>query len=121
LARAAELSPDPANRASRLLAAAEEEIAAGAPARAQRLLDRARPGLALPQDTARAMAIEGELLYLSQLLAPSAARSSSSATASSGDGAAAARCHARRSGSLSASVASARASWALRRSRSGAR
>jgi DNA-binding CsgD family transcriptional regulator len=73
LARSAELSPDTANRATRLLAAAEEEIAAGAPARAQPLLERAVPGLASRRDAARARAIEGELLFLSRTPARAAA------------------------------------------------
>ncbi len=45
-----------------------------------------------------------------------AERSSSAATSSSGMDAACARCHARRSGSISGSVASARARWTARRS-----
>ena len=49
-----------------------------------------------------------------------AERSSSKATCSSGPAAAAARCHARRSGSVSRSVASASARWTARRSSTAA-
>ena len=67
LTRAAQLSGDPATRASRLLAAAEEEIAAGNPARGQTLVDQARPELASPLELARAQAIQGgALMWLGQ-------------------------------------------------------
>jgi hypothetical protein len=73
LARAAELSVEPSQRAARLLGAAEEELAAGAPDRARPLLDEALPSLASARDTARAMAVKGELLYLSRTPARAAA------------------------------------------------
>jgi DNA-binding CsgD family transcriptional regulator len=62
LSRAAQLTPDPDRRATRRLAAAEEELAAGAPAHAQPLLDQATPELTSPADQARAKALQGELL-----------------------------------------------------------
>ena len=62
LTRAAQLSLDPASRAVRLLAAADEEIAAGAPLRTQTLLDQALPDLQGPLDQAHAKALQGGLL-----------------------------------------------------------
>jgi DNA-binding CsgD family transcriptional regulator len=67
LIRSAQLSGDPAERVSRLLAAAEEELAAGDPSRSQVLLAEAQPDIASPLDVARAQAIQGgALLWLGQ-------------------------------------------------------
>jgi hypothetical protein len=74
LARAAQLSVEPRQRAARLLSAAEEELAAGAPDRARPLLDQATPGLSSPLDRARATALEGQLLVLSSTPGRAAAK-----------------------------------------------
>jgi DNA-binding CsgD family transcriptional regulator len=59
LSRAAELTPDPSIRRPRLLAAAEGALMAGAPDRAQALLDEAMPGLKDSLQHARARSLEG--------------------------------------------------------------
>ncbi len=58
MARAAELTPDSARRASRELAAAEAALAAGNVPRAEGLLQRARQGLTDPVQLARARRVE---------------------------------------------------------------
>jgi DNA-binding CsgD family transcriptional regulator len=59
LSRAAELTPDPGRRAQRLLAAAEGALMAGAPDRAQGLLDEAIPELRDPLQRAVARSLDG--------------------------------------------------------------
>jgi DNA-binding CsgD family transcriptional regulator len=63
LTRAAQLTPVGDRRSRRLLAAASVECAAGAPARAQRLLVEARPGIQDGLERARALRLEGEIHY----------------------------------------------------------
>jgi DNA-binding CsgD family transcriptional regulator len=63
LTRAAQLTPDSARRTERLLAAASVECTAGAPARAQQLLDEARPRLRDALERARALRLEGDIRY----------------------------------------------------------
>jgi DNA-binding CsgD family transcriptional regulator len=59
LSRAAELTPDPGMRAQRALAAAEGALMAGAPDRAQALLDEAIPALKDPLQRAVARSLDG--------------------------------------------------------------
>ena len=59
LARAAELTPDPGRRSARRLAAAADELVAGAPGRAQALLEQATPELSGHLE--RAMSLPGPL------------------------------------------------------------
>ena len=59
LERAADLTPDPADRARRLLAAAEDRLGAGEAPTARALLDRAVPHLADPAALAQARRLEG--------------------------------------------------------------
>jgi DNA-binding CsgD family transcriptional regulator len=66
LARAAELTPDPRDRAERMLAAAEAAGTAGSPALAGRLLDVAAPGLHDPFARARALALRGSIVRQSR-------------------------------------------------------
>jgi DNA-binding CsgD family transcriptional regulator len=63
LERAAELTPDPARRARRLLEAAEVRLVAGDASLARLLLDRAAPDLDDPLARARARRLEGLTLY----------------------------------------------------------
>jgi len=63
LSRAAELTPDPAIRARRLLAAAEGALMAGTPDRAQSLLDDAMPELKDPLQRAVARSLEAGVLF----------------------------------------------------------
>ena len=62
-ARAAELTPDPGGRAQRLLAAAQSALLAGAPDRAQSLLDDATPELKDPLQRAVARSLEAGVLF----------------------------------------------------------
>ena len=62
LTRAADLSPDPAARARRLLAAGEQELEAGALEHAKALLEQAEPGLGDGVDRVRAMVLECQVL-----------------------------------------------------------
>jgi DNA-binding CsgD family transcriptional regulator len=66
LARAAELTPDPQDRAERMLAAAEAGGNAGTPALAEKLLDAAAPGLLDPFSRARALALRGSIVRQSR-------------------------------------------------------
>jgi DNA-binding CsgD family transcriptional regulator len=61
--RAAELTPDHGLRAERLIAAARGSLIAGAPDRAQTLLDEAMAGLKDPLRRARARALEGGVRF----------------------------------------------------------
>ena len=61
--RAAELTPDHGLRAGRLIAAARHSLIAGAPDRAQTLLDEAMPGLKDPLRRARARSLEGGVRF----------------------------------------------------------
>ena len=61
LARAAELTPDPGGRSARRLAAAADELVAGAPGRAQALLEQATPELRGPLERAMAQRLEGTI------------------------------------------------------------
>jgi len=61
--RAAELTPDPGGRALRLLAAAQSALLAGAPDRAQSLLDDAMPELKDPLQRAVARSLEAGVLF----------------------------------------------------------
>jgi hypothetical protein len=72
LTRAAELTPDPGRRVQRLLAAARAELSAGAPGRAEGLLERVSPLLHDSLANAQALQLSGEIRYaLGQLdLAP---------------------------------------------------
>ena len=61
LARAAELTPDPGRRPGRRIAAAQAELAAGAPGRAQALLEQAVPEVQGPLERAMAQRLEGTI------------------------------------------------------------
>jgi DNA-binding CsgD family transcriptional regulator len=61
LERAADLTPDKSRHARRLLAAAEAELTAGAPGRAQTLLEQARPGLDGPFEQAQSLRLQGQI------------------------------------------------------------
>jgi len=61
--RAAELTPDHGLRAGRLIAAARDSLIAGAPDRAQTLLDEAMPGLKDPLRRAPARSLEGGVRF----------------------------------------------------------
>src|SRR5216684_2538150 len=61
--RAAELTPNHGLRAGRLIAAARDSLIAGAPDRAQTLLDEAMPGLKDPLRRARARSLEGGVRF----------------------------------------------------------
>lgn len=63
--RAAELTPDPALKASRLLVAARAWIAAGSPDNAQKALNEARPALSDPYQRALSQALEGGVRFAS--------------------------------------------------------
>lgn len=63
LSRAAELTPDPRTRVQRLLAAAQGSLMAGAPDRAQALLDEAMPELKDPLQRAVARSLEGGVRF----------------------------------------------------------
>jgi len=63
LSRAAELTPDPGIRVQRLLAAAHGSLMAGAPDRAQALLDEAMPELKDPLQRAVARSLEGGVRF----------------------------------------------------------
>src|SRR6202162_2822198 len=63
--RAAELTPDPALKASRLLVAARAWIAAGSPDNAQKALNEARPALSDPYQRALSQALEGGARFAS--------------------------------------------------------
>ena len=63
LSRAAELTPDRGIRADRLAAAAQASLMAGAPDRAQALLDEAMPGLEDPLQRAQARSLEGGVRF----------------------------------------------------------
>ncbi|HEX9094868.1 MAG TPA: LuxR C-terminal-related transcriptional regulator [Candidatus Dormibacteraeota bacterium] len=61
--RAADLTPDPALRASRLLIAARAWIAAGSPDKAENALNEARPVLSDPYQRALSRALEGGIRF----------------------------------------------------------
>src|SRR5271165_3546983 len=61
LARAAELTPDPGRQAARRLAAAQANLAAGAPGRALTLVEQAAPSLPGPLERARAQRLTGAI------------------------------------------------------------
>jgi DNA-binding CsgD family transcriptional regulator len=61
--RAAELTPDHALRAERLVAAARGSLVAGVPDRAQTLLEEATPGLTDPLQRAQARSLEGGVRF----------------------------------------------------------
>ena len=63
LQRSAELSPDAARRARRLVAAAEARLVAGQTSAARALLDSAAPDLPDPVVRARARRLEGDILF----------------------------------------------------------
>jgi DNA-binding CsgD family transcriptional regulator/tetratricopeptide (TPR) repeat protein len=63
LERSAELTPDAARRARRLVAAAEARLVAGETSAARALLDRAAPDLTDPLASARARRLEGDILF----------------------------------------------------------
>jgi DNA-binding CsgD family transcriptional regulator/tetratricopeptide (TPR) repeat protein len=63
LERSAELTPDGARRAGRLIAAAEARLMTGETSAARALLDRAAPELPDPVVSARARRLEGEILF----------------------------------------------------------
>ena len=63
LERSAELTPDPAHRTGRLLAAAEARLVVGETSAARSLLDRAAPDLPDPVTSARARRLEGGILF----------------------------------------------------------
>ena len=63
LERSAELTPDPARRAGRLVAAAEARLLAGETSAARALLDRATPDVPDPVVRARARRLEGDILF----------------------------------------------------------
>ena len=63
LERSAELTPDPARRARRLVAAAEARLIAGETSSARTLLDRAAPDVPDPVVRARARRLEGDILF----------------------------------------------------------
>jgi DNA-binding CsgD family transcriptional regulator len=63
LERSAELTPDPARRAGRLVAAAEARLVAGETSAARALLDRATPDMPDPVVRARARRLEGDILF----------------------------------------------------------
>ena len=63
LERSAELTPDGARRARRLVAAAEARLVTGETSAAQALLDRAAPDLPDPVVSTRARRLEGDILF----------------------------------------------------------
>jgi DNA-binding CsgD family transcriptional regulator len=63
LTRAASLSPEPRRQALRILSAARAELVAGAPARAQTLLDAAAAHLTADVDRARAQSLQGTIWF----------------------------------------------------------
>jgi DNA-binding CsgD family transcriptional regulator len=63
LSRAAELTPDEGRQAGRLLAAAQAELAAGAPGKAEGLLAQASTFHRDPLASARALRLRGEISY----------------------------------------------------------
>jgi len=63
LRRAADLTPDAQRRAVRMLQAAQAELAAGAPALAADMLERATPSLAGPLDRAEARRLEARVRF----------------------------------------------------------
>jgi DNA-binding CsgD family transcriptional regulator len=64
LERAASLTPDPGRQALRMLFAAQAELVAGAPARAQTLLEAASAHLTADLDQARARAVQGTIWFM---------------------------------------------------------